>query len=61
MSLEIENNRPRQINEPETLQKIKIKYVRYKFKSMYPDKIIGSILDKHAKTFVPYTAECQYQ
>ena len=28
---------------------------------MYPEKIFSSILDKHAKIFVPYTAECEYQ
>ena len=28
---------------------------------MYSEKIICSILDKHAKIFVPYTAECEYQ
>ena len=28
---------------------------------MYPEKIIGSILDKQAKIFEPYTAECEYQ
>ena len=61
MSLEKEYEKPYQRNEPESLQKIIIKFVRYSIKSMYPEKIFSSILDKHAKQFVPYTAECEYQ
>ena len=61
MSLETEYKRPTQIIEPESLQKFSIKYVRYINKSMCPIKIINSILDKHAKIFVPLTFECEYQ
>ena len=28
---------------------------------MYPQNIIHSVLDEHAKTFVPHTADCEYQ
>ena len=38
-----------------------MKYVCYNIKSMYPEKIINSILDKHLKIFVPYTAESECQ
>ena len=61
MSLQVEYERPYQRNEPESLQNIIIKYVRYNIKSMYPEKIIHSILKEHAKKFVPYTSECEYQ
>ena len=61
MSLEIEYERPYQRNEPESLQNIIIKYVRYKNKSMYTQKTIESILDQHAKIFVPYTTEYENQ
>ena len=61
MSLEIEYERPYQRNEPESLQKCILKYDRYNIKSMYPEKINSSILDKYAKFFVPYTADCEYQ
>ena len=61
MSLEVEYGRPYQKNEPEILQNIIIKYVRYNSKSMYPEKINSSILDKHAKILEPYTVECEYQ
>ena len=61
MSLEIEYERPYQRNEPESLQNFIVKFVRYNIKSMYPEKIICSILDKRAKKFVPYTAELECQ
>ena len=28
---------------------------------MCPEKIINSFSDKHAKTFAPFIAECEYQ
>ena len=49
MSLEIEYERPHQRNGPESLQNIIRKYVRYNFKSMYPEKIIHSMIDEHVK------------
>ena len=44
MSLEIYYDRPYQINEPESLQKIKINYEHRNIKSIYPKNIITSIL-----------------
>ena len=38
MSLEIEYERPYQRNEPESLQTIFIKNVRFNIKSIYPQK-----------------------
>ena len=38
-----------------------MKYVRYNFKSRYPQKIINSSLDEQGKKFILYTAECEYQ
>ena len=61
MSLEIHYDRPYQINEPESLQNIKINYVHRNIKSMYPKSIITSILYKHIRLFIPYTSECLYQ
>ena len=61
MSLETEYERLYQRNEPESLQNNFIKYVRYENKSIYPQKTIDSILDQHAKIFVPYTTEYEYQ
>ena len=61
MSLQIEYERPYQRNEPESLQNIIIKDVRYNIESMYPEKIIHSIPDEHVKKFVPSTGECDYQ
>ena len=49
MVLGIQNERPYERIEPESLQNIIIKYVRYNKKSMYPEKIIHSILDEHVK------------
>ena len=53
-------DRPYQINEPESLQNIIIKYVCYNIKSMYPKIIITNILYNHAQMFIPYTSECEY-
>ena len=61
MSLEIEYNRPYQINEPESLQNIIMKYVCYNIKWMYPKKIITLFLYEHTQMFVPYTSECEYR
>ena len=59
MSLEIEYERPYQTIEPERLQNNIIKYVRDNIKSMYPEKIIHSMIDEHVKKFVPYSGEYQ--
>ena len=61
MSLEIYYDRPYQINEPESLQNIKIIYVHRNIKSMYPKNLITSILYKHMQIFIPYTSECIYE
>ena len=61
MSLEIYYARPYQINEPESLQNIKINYVHRNIKSMYPKNIITSILYKHMQIFIPYTCVCIYE
>ena len=61
MSLEIFYDRPYQINQPESLQNIKIIYVRRNIKSMYPKNAFKSILYNHMKIFIPYTAECIYE
>ena len=61
MSLEIEYVRLYQRNEPGSLQNIFVKNFRHNIKSRYPRKIIDSILDKHAKNFVLYTAVYDYQ
>ena len=60
MSLEKECGKPYQTNEPENLQSVIVKYFRYIIKSMYPERIIGSNLDKQAKTFETFTAEYGY-
>ena len=61
MSLEKEYCRPSGLNQPETYKYNCIEIPRYNIKSMYPEKKINSTLNKHAKIFVPYTAECEYQ
>ena len=61
MALEIEYERCYQRNEPENLQNNIIKYVRYNIKSLYPEKILHSILEEHVKKFVPSSGECEYQ
>ena len=40
---------------------LKLTFVRFSIKSMYPQKVFHSILDEHSKIFVRYTAECEYQ
>ena len=57
----MEYERPNEINEPESLQKIIIKYVRYKTKSMYPEKISYSLLEEHLQKTFPKSRECEYQ
>ena len=49
MSLEIEYERPHQRNEPKSLQNFIIKLVHYNIKSMYPEKIIHSMINDHVK------------
>ena len=49
MAFEIEYERPYQLNEPESLRNIIIKYVRYTNKSIYPTKRIHSILEEKIK------------
>ena len=61
MSLKIKYGRPYRRNEPESLQSNIIKCVLYIIKSMYPEKIIHSILEEHVKIFVPYSGECEYR
>ena len=47
-------DRPYQMNEPESLQNIKINYVQRNIKSMYPKNIITSILYKHTNVYSLY-------
>ena len=54
-------DRPYQIQEPESLQNIVIRYICYNNKWMHPKKIIATLLYKHIKMFVPYTSECEYR
>ena len=61
MALEIEYEGPHQGNEPESLQIFIINYVRGTIKSMYPEKLIHSMIEEHVKNFVPYSGECEYQ
>ena len=61
MTLQVEYERPHQRNEPESLQTNIINCVRYIIKSMYPEKIIRSMIDEHVKKFVPYSGECEYK
>ena len=61
MSLIIEYQRPYERHIEESLQNIIIKYFYRNIKWMYPKTIFAEILCKHAKMFVPYTAECEYQ
>ena len=61
MTKEIEQERPYQRNEPENLQTLIIKYVRYNTKSMCPEKIFHSMRDEHVKKIVPYRSEYEYQ
>ena len=61
MSLEVEYKRPYQRNEPESLQNIILRGYFYNIRSMYPEKLIRTILLKHQKKFVRYAAECEYE
>ena len=61
MSLQVEYERPYQRNEPESLQNIILKGYFYNIRSMYPDKLIRTILLKHQEKFVRYVAECEYE
>ena len=61
MSIEIFYDRPYQINEPESLRNIIIKYICYNIKWMYPKNLITTLLYNHAKMFVSYTSECIYR
>ena len=61
MSSEVEYERPFQRNEPESLQNIILKGYFYNIRSMYPDKLIRTILLKHQEKFVRYVAECEYE
>ena len=44
MSLEVEYERPYQRNEPENLQNIILRGYFYNIRSMYPEKLIRTIL-----------------
>ena len=46
MSLEVEYERPYQRNEPENLQNIILKGYFFNIRSMYPEKLIRTILLK---------------
>ena len=46
MSLEVEYERPYQRSEPENLQNIILKGYFYNIRSMYPEKLIRTILLK---------------
>ena len=60
MSLELEDERHYQKNEPESWQNFIIKYVCRQNKSRYPHKLLFNVSDKHTRMFRPFTAECQY-
>ena len=47
--------------DSEDSQNVNIKYVRYNIKSMYPQKIISSILDEPQKTFLASSTECEHK
>ena len=61
MSLEVEYERPYQRNEPESLQNIILKGYFYNIRSMYPEKLIRTILLKHQEKYSRYAAECKYE
>ena len=61
MSLEVEYERPYRRKEPESLQNIILKGYFYNNRSMYPEKLIRTILLKHKEKFVRYVAECEYE
>ena len=57
MALEVEYEGPYQRNEPESLQNIILKSYFYNIWSMYPEKLIRTILLEHKEKFVRYAAE----
>ena len=59
MCLKVEYERPYQRNQPESLQNIILKGYFYNIRSMYPEKLIRTILLKHQEKFVRYVAECE--
>ena len=61
MSLEVEYERPYQINEPESSQNITLKGCFYNIRAMYPEKLIRTTILKHKEKFVRYAAECEYE
>ena len=61
MSLEVEYERPYQINEPESLQNIILKGYFYNIRAMYPEKLTRTIILKHKEKFDRYAAECEYE
>ena len=61
MSLDVEYERPYQRDEPESLQNIMLKGYFYNIKSMYPEKLIRTILLKQNEKFVRYAVECEYE
>ena len=61
MSLEVEYERPYQRNEPESLQNFILNGYFYNIRSLYPEKLIRTILLKHQEKFVRYVAECEYE
>ena len=61
MSLIVEYERPYQRNKPESLQNIILKAYFYNIRSMYPEKLIRTIILKHKEKFVHYAAECEYE
>ena len=61
MSLEVKYERPYQRNESENLQNFILKGYFYKFRAMYPEKLIKSIFIKHKEKFVCYAAKCEYE
>ena len=61
MSLEVEYERPYQRNKPESLQNIILKGYFYNIRSIYPEKLIRTILLKHQEKFVRYASDCEYE
>ena len=61
MSLLVEYGRPYQIDEPENLQNIILKDHFYTIRSMYPEKLIRTIILKHFEKFVCFVGESEYE
>ena len=61
MSLDVEYERPYQRNKLESLQNIILKGYFYNIRSMYPEKLIRTILLKHQEKFVRYASDCDYE